>query len=285
MACDSPVFVSIRGRLTDIQVGCGKCPPCKLRRVNSWVFRLQQEDKISTSAFFITLTYDGNHVPISNNGFMTLNKRDFQLFMKRLRKLSLNKLKYYLAGEYGTHNYRPHYHLILFNLEDVQRLPDGSYRSKYLDEAWTFGVIHIGSVTSDSIAYTTKYIDKPTRIPMHQRDDRLKEFSLMSKGLGANYLSDAIVDYHKADLTRNFITQEGGHKIALPTYYRNRIFNDEEKLSSRRIIVKSIHDDYDASAVAFIRSHPDDDYELYLRNAKTARHERFYSKLNKSRNL
>ena len=64
---------------------CGKCPNCYARRISGWSFRLMEEDKVSSSSYFITLTYD--NPPMSENGFMTLKKSDFQKFMKRLRKL------------------------------------------------------------------------------------------------------------------------------------------------------------------------------------------------------
>lgn len=219
-----------------VPVPCGKCPPCKLRRVNQWVFRLMQEEKNSTNAHFVTLTYDTDHVPISKNGFMTLDKTDLQKFFKRLRKLCPKIcLKYYAVGEYGTNNKRPHYHAIVFNV------PDSSIYSK----AWTLnsfqiGTVHVGQVTSDSVAYTMKYIDKANFRKQHARDDRQPEFPLMSKKLGDNYLTDAVVNYHKNDLTSNFVTQPGGNRIALPRYYREKIYNDSEKKIQRRIIERAV---------------------------------------------
>ena len=48
---------------------------------------------------------------------MSLRKRDFQLFMKRLRKkYSDDRIRFYACGEYGSETFRPHYHAILFGL-------------------------------------------------------------------------------------------------------------------------------------------------------------------------
>ena len=58
MPCDTPYSVKPKGWLNAIDVPCGKCPNCKKRRVNEWVFRLQEEDKVSSTSYFITLTYD-----------------------------------------------------------------------------------------------------------------------------------------------------------------------------------------------------------------------------------
>lgn len=215
--CIAPFYVKKDG--DNIPVPCGKCPECLKRRVSGWSFRLMQEGRQALTAYFITLTYDTSTVPITKKGFMTLNKRDCQLFMKRLRKQSLSPLKYYLAGEYGEDNWRPHYHMLLFNarLEDVQ-------------PAWQNGHIHYGDVTGASIGYTLKYMCKPRRIPLHQNDDRVPEFSLMSKRLGLNYLTEAMVNWHRADMNnRMYCNVEDGKKIAMPRYYKNKVYTDYER--------------------------------------------------------
>lgn len=206
----------------DIPVPCGKCPECAKRRASAWSFRLMQEEKVSSSAYFLTLTYDTLNVPISPNGFMTLNKRDCQLFFKRLRKAHPKdtKIKYYLVGEYGGKTNRPHYHVILYNA-DINLIQD----------AWKNGEIHYGLVEGASVGYTLKYISKPSKIPMHRNDDRLKEFSLMSKGLGINYvLNPKFLNWHKADLdNRMYVNIDGGRKVSMPRYYKEKIYSEMER--------------------------------------------------------
>lgn len=158
-----------------VLVPCGKCPLCVARRVSAWSFRLQQEEKISSSAHFITLTYSIAQVPITSRKFMTIDKREIQLFIKRLRKSHppTPKLKYFCVGEYGGRTNRPHYHAILFNAD-----------ISLIQPAWQLGHIHYGLVSGASIGYCLKYMAKKGKIPMHANDDRLPEFALMSKGLG-----------------------------------------------------------------------------------------------------
>lgn len=247
--CDSPYYVLPTKWATEkIPVPCGRCPPCKIRRVNSWVFRLSQEAKVSSSAHFVTLTYDTREVPISSNGFMTLSSSsfvdgkykssDYQLFMKRLRKLCPGfKLKYYAVGEYGETNMRPHYHAIIFNCPD----------SSFFNDAWGKGQIHVGTVTPDSCAYCMKYIDKAAVVPMHSRDDRVPEFPLMSKGLGDAYLTDDVIKYHRGDLSRLYVTREGGFRSALPRYYRQKIYSDND-LKSQVLLIQDAMSDLDAAA-------------------------------------
>lgn len=206
----------------NIPVPCGKCPECVARRTSAWSFRLMQEDKNSSMSQFITLTYDTQNVPITKAGYMSLDKRGIQLFFKRLRKLnasSESSIKYYMCGEYGSKTMRPHYHIILFNC-----------RIETIQAAWDVGRVHYGTVSGASVGYTLKYLCKPKRIPMHTNDDRQPEFSLMSKGLGRNYLTPQIVRWHKADLdNRVYVNLEDGKKASMPRYYKDKIYTDQER--------------------------------------------------------
>lgn len=221
MSCLTPLNIRHKMKNETVAVPCGRCPECLKRRVSGWSFRLLQEDRVSNSSLFITLTYDTKKVPITKNGFMGLNKRDLQLFFKRLRKAHPleTRIKYYAVGEYGGKSFRPHYHVILFNA-DV----------KLIQAAWQNGSVHYGKVSGASVGYTLKYVCKPKRIPMHVNDDRLREFSLMSKGLGAAYLTTAMINWHKNDLdNRMYCNLKDGKKVAMPRYYKDKIYTDMER--------------------------------------------------------
>jgi len=222
----------VRDKITTqwMALPCGKCPNCMKRRTSGWSFRLMKEGERSETALFVTLTYDTKYVPLTKNGYMTLKKRDIQTYMKRLRKLSDTKLKYYVCGEYGSKRDRPHYHMIIFNAD-----------AEKVEKAWSeyragfgyvpFGTIYIGEVNEASIGYTLKYMQKPGKIPKHQNDDRQKEFSLMSKGLGQNYITDAMNKWHKNDLVnRMYVPIKDGKKIAMPRYYKDKIYSETQKL-------------------------------------------------------
>jgi hypothetical protein len=222
----------MRNKITTEWMGlpCGKCPSCLKRRTSGWSFRLVKEGERSQTALFVTLTYNTEHVPLTENGFMSLDKKHIQDFMKRLRKNSEHKLKYYCVGEYGGVRNRPHYHLILFNADPEK-----------VERAWShyqaglgyvrIGSIYIGQVTEASIGYCLKYMQKIRKVGKHNRDDRVKEFSLMSKGLGANYLTQNMDMWHKNDLVnRMYVPLIGGKKIAMPRYYKDKLYNDTQKM-------------------------------------------------------
>lgn len=206
-----------------VNVPCGRCPLCVKRRVSAWSFRLMQEEKQSSSAIFVTLTYDTKNAIRTLKGFMTINKRHVQLFYKRLRKAHEKKqrqsIKYYTVGEYGGKTLRPHYHAIIFN-SDVGKIQG----------AWGLGQIHYGTVTGASVGYCLKYMAKPGRIPLHKNDDRQPEFGLMSKGLGKSYLSQNMVQWHKNSIEdRMYCVLKDGRKISMPRYYKDKIYESWER--------------------------------------------------------
>lgn len=239
--CDHPFWVFNGVHAPDhnvdrVPVPCGKCPSCKKRRVDQWTFRLLQEQKVQDFCHFVTFTYDTRSVPISSNGFMTLDRGEFPRFMKRLRKLLPNvSIKYYYCGEYGTQRRRPHYHAIIFGVEDPEL-----YHKAWSLGSNSLGDVVIGTVTGDSIAYVMKYIDKGSFRPMHGRDDRVPEFSMMSKGLGLSYVTPAVKDYHQADLSRIFCVKPGGYRVSMPRYYRERIFSRAQRRVQLSIIQAAV---------------------------------------------
>ena len=200
---------------------CGKCPACVRRRVSGWAFRLNKQSEQSNSAHFVTLTYNDEHIKKTKNGFETLVKKDVQDFFKRLRKLTKQKISYYAVGEYGDTGERPHYHIILFNANP-----------KIVENAWklndiTLGNVHFGDVGDASVGYTLKYISKDKKIPQFNGDDRQKEFALMSKGLGAGYLTDNMVKWHTKGNIENkvYLPLKDGKKAAMPRYYKDKIYD------------------------------------------------------------
>lgn len=218
--CITPYYVeNPKNNNEKFPVGCGKCPACLARRVSGWSFRLMQQGKTAETAYFLTLTYSTDTVPITPKGFMSLRKSDVQKFWKRLRKAeNRTDIKYFYCGEYGGQKMRPHYHAIVFNVT-----PEN------VEKSWQLGNVHFGEVNGATIGYTLKYMQKEKKIPVHANDDRLPEYSNMSRGIGLNYLSDNIIKWHKKDLTRLYTVLPDGIKVYMPRYYREKIYTEKEK--------------------------------------------------------
>ena len=146
-----------------IEIPCGKCIGCRLERSRQWANRCSLELQYHDSAYFATLTYDDDHVPLvygslGENGdycHMSLRKRDLQLWLKRLRRaFSDDHIRFFACGEYGDQTLRPHYHAILFGLHlddlKVKRVDVKGfvyYTSEKFDSTWTSEKKCVGSIT------------------------------------------------------------------------------------------------------------------------------------------
>lgn len=234
--CLKPITLKDKG---GVQVPCGRCIACKKTRASHWTFRILEEAKAASSSFFVTLTYE--NAPISENGFMTLEPNHITEFMKAFRKVNPKKLRFYAVGEYGSKFGRPHYHIILFNAEISTLMSDKEYKfyektlpildgkEQFHCKQWQHGHITIGNLEPRSAAYCMQYIDKGTVVPLHDRDDRVREFARMSKGIGKQYLNEEQLNWHYADPLRQYAVTDTGKKITLPRYYKERIYTIDER--------------------------------------------------------
>lgn len=189
------------------------------------------ELETAKKGIFLTLTYDNAHIPGSVYedfpedkdlyfpfkglerldgdkvywpSSFTLNKRDVQLFMKRLRRrFDDRKIRFYLAGEYGEKFHRPHYHAIVFGIgcddfpdlceHGKNELGDTYYTSDMLYKTWTNGFVLLSDVSWKTCAYVSRYCTKKLNgaysIDYAVRNC-IPEFSLMSRkpGIGEPYL-------------------------------------------------------------------------------------------------
>uniref|UniRef100_A0AAU8B395 Replication initiator protein n=1 Tax=Dulem virus 188 TaxID=3145665 RepID=A0AAU8B395_9VIRU len=245
-----------------VTIPCGKCIGCRLDYSRQWANRCMLEMKYHEEAWFVTLTYDNAHVPMSwysdpSTGealqAMTLRKRDFQLFMKRLRKdYEPQKIRFFAAGEYGDKHLRPHYHAILFglHLDDLQLYEEHVgdypyYTSEKLQKCWdkgldnftvlcnnlgkgsitplaTRGMVIIAPVNWQTCAYVARYVMKKQKGPqseVYQAHNIEPPFSLMSRrpGIGRQYYDDHpnLYDYEFLNIS----TEEGGRKFRPPKYF------------------------------------------------------------------
>lgn len=188
----------------NINVPCGHCVGCRLDKSREWADRMMLELDHSKTAIFVTLTYDPLNVPVAcslddGSVLFTLDKRDVQLFMKRLRRtFSGREIRFYLAGEYGSQTHRPHYHAILFGLSladfsDIQPVSKNSfgqflYSSQKMYEIWKLGNVALAEVSWQTCAYVARYCVKKLGADVSRETYEsfgvLPEFSLMSRKPG-----------------------------------------------------------------------------------------------------
>lgn len=236
--CTHPAY-GRPGDVTEfIEIPCGKCSGCRLQRSREWANRCMLELEYHKSSYFVTLTYDDAHVPIHYYSdpetgealpSMSLVKRDYQLFMKRLRKKFGEGIRFFAAGEYGSQTFRPHYHAILFGLELNDLVPYKRsaqnfqyYNSPSLQEVWPNGFAVVAPVTWETCAYTARYVMKKLTGPeaeFYENFNIVPEFSLMSRkpGIARQYYEDH-PDLYEHEFI-NISTEKGGRKFRPPKYY------------------------------------------------------------------
>lgn len=155
-----------------LQIPCGQCIECRLKRSREWAIRCVHEASLHKFNCFLTLTYDDAHLRSPS-----LNYSDFSGFMKRLRaRFPKDRIGFFACGEYGETNpvtneidgglYRPHFHCILFNFNFPDRVPvrmlgrSDLFKSELLDNLWRNGNCKIGEVTFESASYVARYAMK-----------------------------------------------------------------------------------------------------------------------------
>lgn len=240
----------------DVQkISCGVCVGCRMDKANEWSIRMMHESQYHDENLFITLTYNDESLWSKDNP-MSLDYRDIQLFNKKLRKKGY-QFRFYMAGEYGPTNGRPHWHGIYFglslpDLEDIRLSPrqDIYYGSKTLEQTWGMGYVTIGALTPESAAYTARYTMKKQRGDSNRTKENANgldklgepcrlhwtnpdsgevlplnpERSAMSMrpGIGAQWIKENLMDTYKDD----FVVF-GGRERRVPRYYDNVLLQND----------------------------------------------------------
>jgi len=221
-----------------LSLPCGQCIGCRLERSRQWAMRCMHEAQLHENNCFITLTYDNTHLPSDGS----LHYKDFQLFIKRLRKKFGPRIRYYMAGEYGENFGRPHFHACIFGFDFHdkklwKRSPSGSmlYRSQDLEILWPFGYSSIGDVNFESAAYVARYIMKKVtghNSKAHYTEanpetgeitTRKPEFNKMSLKPGIGY--DWYKKY-KTDVYPHDYVIIKGKKVKPPKFYDKKYKSD-----------------------------------------------------------
>lgn len=177
-------FKEVKGR-ERIEIPCGHCLGCRLDHASMWATRLTLEAKNWKKNCFVTLTYNTPNLPLTEQGLMTLQKKDLQDFMKRLRYYHKgaeswenprtgeieNPIRYYACGEYGPKGRRPHYHLAIFNWEPedlklykLNKHEQPIYQSAELQKIWGKGFVTIETLNYHTAAYVARYVQKKAGI-------------------------------------------------------------------------------------------------------------------------
>lgn len=224
-----------------LDVSCGRCIGCRLERSRQWALRCVHESSLHASNSFVTLTYDDKHLPSGG----TLVLRDFQLFMKRLRKRFGPGIRFFHCGEYGDRFWRPHYHACLFGFQfpDLRlwsvRNGVSLYTSEICQEVWqNKGYCVVGDVTFESAAYVARYVMKKItgEAAAEHYKGRLPEYVTMSRRPG---LASAWFDKFQGDVFPHDYMIINGKKCKVPRFFDDKfaLMKPEEfaRVKARRV--------------------------------------------------
>ncbi|QCS35954.1 replication initiator protein [Capybara microvirus Cap1_SP_61] len=197
---------------------CGHCASClKAKQLNKTTC-MQLEALNYRQPLFVTLTYADE--PPSG-----VNVKDVQNFLKRLRTNLKRKgydepIRYHCTAEYGSKTYRPHYHLIIYNMpnEEFFDLPAfGSYGAGYayddfIRSCWKLGLTH-SRLVSDvaALRYCAKYTAKCSSILKGKNPPFMLQ-STKYGGLGSKVYKNLANEF----LTQKNIVNVNGKQVSLP---------------------------------------------------------------------
>lgn len=220
MKCYQPVLIKHRakaGQLTkkgeqkysgNVLVPCGRCLACKEAKAREYTTRFIKEATYYKYKIFATLTYDNENITKDYG----LDKKEIVKYLKRVQKTAKkNKIeyKYYLTGEYGDLESRPHYHIAI--VSDNKKIAD------IFKEKWNKGITEFEECDVKAIHYVIGYVDKKV-LGYDNYGKREAPFRKFSRGLGLKWLID-----NKEQVAKEKHTWSKGYKVGLPKYYKNKL--------------------------------------------------------------
>ena len=235
-----------------IEIPCGNCINCRLDYSKDWANRCTFEAQQHEFNWFLTLSYDDEHIVKGEFGNGTLVSEHYTAFMKALRqkferKFGFKGVKMFGCGEYGEISGRPHLHILLFNcpLPDlIDKFPDGKgglsrhfdsrgvpyLFSQFVKDLWPYGFITIADCNWNTSSYVSQYVLKKQKgkegKKFYKKLGIEPPFIRMSNGIGLGYYLE-----NKEKLAGNpslFVPREHKKPIisSLPRYYKNKLVND-----------------------------------------------------------
>lgn len=221
--------------------GCGQCLPCRVKRRRIWVHRLLLEGLLHAESSFVTVTYTDEHLPLIA-GRPSLRRADYRAWLKRLRSRMQEivpgwKLRFFLVGEYGDVEGRPHFHAALFGYRGCEFGDWFVYSGQKRRECkcvscglirltWGKGRIHQGCVERKSMQYLAGYTVKGMTNDNDRRlDGREPEFARMSlrPGIGAGCAVRIAATMESYEVSLPGALRHGSRILPLGRYIRDKV--------------------------------------------------------------
>ena len=262
---------------------CGCCANCMAKKAMRWSGRIMLESYECEYVLSFCLTFTDAMLESKTvkTGFdrslhgyedvAILCKRDFQLFIKRLRKNNPElSIKYFIKGEYGGQLKRPHAHVLLFVLRGCtvseERLKkmvlDSWYNGieKYKEETLpnmlrpnNIGkavkvnpIVCFGTFNDECAKYCAKYVSKEVAADVKASDIQ-PEFQLTSRGLAVEQFMDQVASHKRMldELIANFETMSWSRfKRMFERFMEWRVPNSDSRISFPSFMRRYVFDGY-----------------------------------------
>ena len=246
-----------------IQIPCGQCLACRAEKARQWGIRCAKELMQHEQNCFITLTFDNERAdPLKT---ISLDKKDFSNFMKRLRKNTKTPgIKFFHCGEYGEKNSRPHHHAILFGIDfpDKVAIKDSKlghkqFTSEILLKAWqNQGDVTVSEANYQTAAYIAKYCSKVWTESKASPKTREEIYmgvtppyiSMSRGGTNGKGIGYGFYQKFKHETYRDDNVCINGKRMKPPKYYDNLYKEEQPKhlaaLKGKRQQLAEGHEDY-----------------------------------------
>lgn len=253
-------------RVMYVTIGCGDCLECRRQKARGWQVRMLEDIKANPGGKMVTLTFSNEAIKHlyelvqedetkrrlewweqhkigkskgpnykEKNPYELDNaiaKKGLRLFLERWRKKYKVSIRHWMVtelGHKGTENI--HMHGIMW---------PGSNGMNEVERIWNSGKVPYGFiwkgykrlgqwlnyVNERTVNYTVKYVSKMDKDHKHY-----KSIVLASPGIGGSYIERyaATLNKFKGEDTKETYKTNTGHEIAMPTYWRNKIYTEKER--------------------------------------------------------
>lgn len=200
-----------------VPIGCGNCIECRRQKYNEWRVRLTEELRSNPQCYFITLTFSDEAMKEicdtwnikESNALATIAVRKW---LERIRKVTNKSVKHWFITELGGEYDRIHLHGFIWT-DDI----------KLCMNKWQYGYYWIGNYCNEkTINYCAKYVLK-----IDEKHKNFKAIILCSPGIGGGAKLNR--NKYNGKNTRDNYRLPNGKITALPKYYRNKVFDENER--------------------------------------------------------
>lgn len=239
-------------RVRAVPIRCGECRECRKQKKREWQIRLTEEIRSTKlKGHMVTLTFSTKSLIELNKNYITkkiegtqgetikikipidtiegydkdnaIATRAMELFRERWRKEHKTAVRRFTITELGNGKWEHlHIHGIIWTDKEKSEI----------QKHWQYGNVWSGKngrdtyVNEFTVGYIIKYI---TKIDIKHKG--YKPIILCSPGIGDEYTKTikSRDNEYKEEKTRETYKTNTGHKIALPIYYRNKIYTEEQR--------------------------------------------------------